>query len=170
MFLGVGGVEYANTPESAVLAQAKLGLTREDYYDVDLTRLPNLPGTEEEIRAAADVLGADGATLLVGRNGTESEFKAVGLSQFRILHLAVHGKANAKNPDRAALIFRPDPPQEDGLLEPREILNLHLNADLVVLSACESAVGHLQGEEGIANLARAFLEAGPSLSFPRFGR
>ncbi|MGI9072622.1 MAG: CHAT domain-containing protein, partial [Bryobacteraceae bacterium] len=43
---------------------------------------------------------------------------------------------------------------------PREILNLHLNAALVVLSACESAVGPLQGEEGIANLARAFLEAG----------
>jgi CHAT domain-containing protein len=58
------------------------------------------------------------------------------------------------------LIFRPDPPQDDGLLEPREILALHLNADLVVLSACDTAVGHLQGEEGIANLARAFLMAG----------
>ena len=58
------------------------------------------------------------------------------------------------------MIFRPDPPQDDGLLEPREILALHLNADLVVLSACDTAVGHLQGEEGIENLARAFLIAG----------
>jgi CHAT domain-containing protein len=160
MFLGVGGVEYSNKAQSIMLADAKPGLTRGDYYDVDFTRLPNLPGTEEEIRSAADILGAYDATLLVGRNGTETKFKSARLNQFRIVHLAVHGKANAKNPDRAALIFRPDPPEEDGLLEPREILGLHLNADLVVLSACETAVGHLQGEEGIANLARAFLIAG----------
>lgn len=160
MFLGVGGVDYTNKPQSIMLAEAKARLTRGDYYDVDLTHLPNLPGTEEEIRGAADILGASNATLLTGRNGTESEFKAARLNQFRIVHLAVHGKANAKNPDRAALIFRPDAPQEDGLLEPREILGLHLNADLVVLSACNTAVGHLQGEEGIANLARAFLIAG----------
>ena len=160
MFLGVGGVEYSNRPQSTLLADGKAGLTRGAYYDVDLARLPNLPGTGEEVRTAADILGGKDATLLSGPNGTETEFKSAQLNQFRIVHLAVHGKANAKNPDRAALIFRPDPPQEDGLLEPREILSLPLNAELVVLSACDTAVGHLQGEEGVANLARAFLIAG----------
>lgn len=160
MFLGVGGVEYSNKPESVMLADAKTRLTRGDYYGVDFSQIPNLPGTGEEVRSAADIIGAQDARLLTGRNGTETEFKSARLNQFRIIHLAVHGKANAKNPDRAALIFRPDPPEDDGLLEPREILALHLNADLVVLSACDTAVGHLQGEEGIANLARAFLMAG----------
>ena len=160
MFLGVGGVEYSNKSESAMLAGPKTALTRGDYYGVDFSEIPNLPGTEEEIRSAAGILGAEDARLLTGQSGTETEFKSARLNQFRIIHLAVHGKANAKNPDRAALIFRPDPPQDDGLLEPGEILALHLNADLVVLSACDTAVGHLQGEEGIANLARGFLMAG----------
>ena len=46
------------------------------------------------------------------------------------------------------------------MLEPSDIANLHLGAEVVVLSACETAVGHLQGQVGVANLARAFLQAG----------
>ena len=69
--------------------------------------------------------------------------------------------ADHDDPSRAALIFPPDPQHEDdGLLESSDIANLHLGADVVVLSACETAVGHLQGQVGVANLARAFLQAG----------
>jgi CHAT domain-containing protein len=49
---------------------------------------------------------------------------------------------------------------DDGFLQSSEVADLRFNADLVVLSACETAVGALEGEEGIANLSRAFLLAG----------
>jgi CHAT domain-containing protein len=69
--------------------------------------------------------------------------------------------ANEKHPDRAALILLSDSQSEDdGILEASEIVHLQTNADLVVLSACDTAVGSLQGEEGIANLSLAFMLAG----------
>lgn len=161
MFLGVGGVKYGETPTApSMMVQANPGLLRGGYYGVDVNKLPDLPSTAEEIRSARDILGGSKSALETGAEGTETEFKSTPLGQFRIIHLAIHGKANPKNPDRAALIFRPDPPHDDGLLEPQEILGFHLNADLVVLSACDTAVGHLQGEEGIENLSRTFLTAG----------
>jgi CHAT domain-containing protein len=162
LLLAVGGVQYDDSPESFLLSQTSTALDRAIHREGGAMpmHIPNLPGTQEEIRAAASVLGASDARLIAGRQGTETEFKSALLNQFRIIHLAIHGEANTKNPDRAALVFRPDPPTDDGLLETREILGLHLNADLVVLSACDTAVGHLQGEEGVANLSRAFLVAG----------
>lgn len=69
--------------------------------------------------------------------------------------------ANAKFPDRAALVLSNSPGSaEDGLLQVREIRDLALNADLVTLSACDTGNGRLLGEEGIASLERAFLLAG----------
>ena len=76
-------------------------------------------------------------------------------------HIAAHGIASAQFPDRAALLLGSDPKSgEDGLLQVREIRDLSLNADLVTLSACDTGVGPLEGEEGITNLVRAFLFAG----------
>jgi CHAT domain-containing protein len=161
LLLAVGGVQYDDSPESFLLSQATTAFYRATYRGgAAPTSIPNLPGTQEEIRAAANILGTSDARLITGRQGTETEFKLSPLNLYRIIHLAVHGEANTQNPDRAALVFRADPPADDGLLESREIVGLHLNADLVVLSACDSAVGHLQGEEGIVNLSRAFLVAG----------
>jgi|SRR5579884_758591 CHAT domain-containing protein len=65
------------------------------------------------------------------------------------------------HPERAALLLLSDPSSgDDGILEASQIVHLHSNADLVVLSACDTAVGRLQGEEGIANLSLAFQIAG----------
>ena len=78
-----------------------------------------------------------------------------------MIHLAVHAFADATFPDRAALVLLSDPTaDEDGFLQASEIAQLRLNADLAVLSACDTAVGALTGQEGIANLSRAFLLAG----------
>ena len=99
--------------------------------------------------------------LLLGTNATETAFKAEPLADFEIIHIAAHGIASAKFPDRAALVLGNDPKSgEDGLLQVREIRDLNLAADLVTLSACDTGVGALEGEEGIANLVRAFLFAG----------
>jgi CHAT domain-containing protein len=100
------------------------------------------------------------------RVGGSAEAKVVKnypqpLADFEIIHIAAHGIASAKFPDRAALVLGNDPKSgEDGLLQVREIRDLNLAADLVTLSACDTGVGALEGEEGIANLVRAFLFAG----------
>ena len=73
----------------------------------------------------------------------------------------MHAIANETRPDRAALVLLSDPAHdEDGFLQASEIVQLPLNADLVVLSACDTAVGPLEGQEGVSTLSQAFLLAG----------
>jgi CHAT domain-containing protein len=98
--------------------------------------------------------------VLLGRDATETAFKAQPVSQYSIIHLAVHAIADSRYPDRSALVLAPDQPPEDGLLQVREISRLHLNADLVTLSACETGIGMTEGEAGVISLERAFLMGG----------
>src|SRR6185295_5111714 len=100
-------------------------------------------------------------TLLLDAAATETNFKAQPLEDFRVIHLAVHGVANPQFPDRAALVLgNSKASDDDGLLQAREIRELTLRADLVILTACDTGNGKLLGEEGIASLERAFLYAG----------
>jgi CHAT domain-containing protein len=119
-----------------------------------------LPWVADEVRSVAEIAG-QGSVVLLGENATEAAFKAQPLDRFRTLHLALHGIADVKVPDRSALVLGKDPKAvEDGLLQTREVNSLRLNAELVTLSACDTGVGRLQGQEGMANLVRAFLFAG----------
>jgi len=123
--------------------------------------LSDLPGSKEEVTIATEVDPSERKTTLIGPAATESALKHADLEHRSIIHLAVHGIADTTHPDRAALVLLSDPAAgEDGLLEAPEITNMHLNAELVVLSACDTAAGRLQGEAGIANLSGAFLLAG----------
>jgi len=98
---------------------------------------------------------------LLGKDATETAFKKEPLDQFRVLHLAVHGFADTQYPERSALVLGTDPKSaDDGLLQVREIVRLRLNAELTTLSACDTGVGKLQGQEGVSNLVEAFLVAG----------
>jgi CHAT domain-containing protein len=111
---------------------------------------------------ALKMTGSDGVGLL-GRDATESRFKRQPLDTFRMIHLAVHAFADPKQPQRAALVFAAEKSSdEDGFLQPREIVQLPIKAELVVLSACNTTVGRSQGQDGVANLARAFLASGSS--------
>ena len=150
--LAVGGISYTQKPEVSKLAVST------GYVRGGLTELP---GSKQEVLAASAALKDQPNTLLLGSDATESAFKHAGLDEFQVIHLAVHGVADEKHPDRAALLLLSDPASgEDGILQPFEIMQLHTNADVVVLSACDTAVGRLQGEEGIANISRAFMLAG----------
>lgn len=100
------------------------------------------------------------STILLGSRATETNFKRLPLSQYSVIHLALHGYVDPEFPDRSALVFAPEQPAiDDGLLQVREIRNLRLNASLVTLSACDTGVGPV-GEEGVANIDNAFIEAG----------
>ncbi len=128
-------------------------------YQQSGARLGDLPSSRDEAVNAAAALPNRSNTLLLGNEATETAFKKS--VDHRIIHLAVHAIANDTSPDRAAFILLSDPQHgEDGFLYPSEIVQLPLNADLVVLSACDTAVGPVEGEEGISTLARAFLLAG----------
>jgi CHAT domain-containing protein len=147
--LAIGGVEYDRSGLHA--ANVVRG------YSLD--RLTNLPNSEEEARMAVAVLPSPANTLLLGDRATEWALKKA--VNHRIIHLAVHAIANEVDPARAAVIVLSDPARgEDGFLQASEIVQLGLNADLVVLSACDTAVGPVEGQEGIANLSKAFLLAG----------
>ena len=124
--------------------------------------LYRLPGSRQEVIAAEQSLNhPDRSVALLGPDATESKFKSQPLGNFKILHFAVHGLSNPQFPDRAALVLGRDPnSSDDGLLKFQEITQLSLSADLVTLSACDTANGKLEGEEGIDGLAEAFLLAG----------
>ncbi len=121
--------------------------------------LARLPYAKEEALVAAQTLGVE-SVALTGLDASEAKLKLQPLSRFRFLHLAAHGIAEEAEPDRAALVLSPGDGGDDGLWQAREIVRHRLNAEAVVLSACETGTGKLQGQEGVMNLARAFLIAG----------
>jgi CHAT domain-containing protein len=149
--LAIGGVPYSRSPIN------RSGLARGD----DRGSFTDLPSSADEVEIAQAAFSKKESKLLVGTSATEAAFKAAKLAQYRVIHLAVHGFADPTYPDRAALVLLSDRSAgEDGFLQASEIVQLRLEADLVVLSACDTAVGPLQGQEGIANLSKAFLLAG----------
>ena len=77
--------------------------------------------------------------LLLGSRATESSFKRLA-DRYDVIHLATHGYFNKMNPLLSGVTLEPDA-EEDGRLEVHEILQLKLNAELVTLSACDTALG-----------------------------
>jgi CHAT domain-containing protein len=98
-----------------------------------------------------------------GDEATEKNFK-LNASDFSIIHFALHGVAS-DSLSAAKLIFKPGiNSDEDGFLYPHELPGIKLNADLVVLSSCETGVGRLYDGEGTYSMARGFVLAGcPSI-------
>ncbi len=162
-FLGVGGVQYrVLTADASPGAKAvtKGAASVSNPFDPKAEPLGDLPESEDEVKAAGKIFGSSSA-LLLGPDATEAAFKAEPLDRFKIIHITAHGIASPQFPDRAAIVLGEDPAHhDDGLLQVREIRALHLKADLVTLSACDTGAGRLEGEEGIENIERAFLFAG----------
>lgn len=116
----------------------------------------------EEARAVG-ALYEPNSRLLLGDRATEREFKRLA-GDFRVLHLATHGYFNRLSPMLSGLELEPDT-RDDGLLQVHEILDLRLVADLVTLSACETALGsgyfaETPAGDEFVGMTRAFLAAG----------
>ena len=162
-FLGVGDVPYQDqgdvSPELAKPEGIEKTVLR-SLSDTLGTPLHDLPQTRAEVLGANKILGNNGVVLL-GAHATEAAFESQHLADFRIVHLAVHGFADSRFPERSGLVLGIDEASHDnGLLQVPDIMRLHFNADLVTLSACDTGVGKIEGEEGITNLAEAFLVSG----------
>jgi CHAT domain-containing protein/Tfp pilus assembly protein PilF len=102
-------------------------------------------------------------TVLKRNKATEELLKKTSLDDYKIIHLATHSLIDDQRPFRSSIILAlDDNPQEDGFLQTREIYNISLNSDLVVLSACETWLGQFIKGEGIEGINRSFFYAGSS--------
>jgi CHAT domain-containing protein len=99
-----------------------------------------------------------GASVLVRGEATEDRAKSLA-GGARLLHFATHGELNESDPLASGLLLAPGG-GDDGRLEVREIFGLDLQAQLVVLSACETGLGQLSTGDELIGLQRAFLYAG----------
>lgn len=132
-----------------------------------LADLPALPDTRCELERAARLYGTPDALLLHGQ-ATEARLKALSaagdLADYRVLSFATHGLiAGELGAGDAALVLTPPraaSADDDGLLTAAEIALLRLDADLVILSACNTAAGSGEGGEGLSGLASGFFLAG----------
>jgi len=120
-----------------------------------------LPEAEQQVRALARIYGPAHSQIFVGPSASEEQFKSRA-QDYDVLHLATHGILDDRSPMYSHLLLAPTPgaTQEDGVLEARELMNLELRADLVVLSACETARGRVSRGEGMIGLTWALFVAG----------
>lgn len=101
------------------------------------------------------------ARVHLGPDATEARLKEGELERYRYVHLATHGIVDEEHPGLSRLLLRTrEGSEEDGVLYLGEVYNLRLNADLVVLSACDTGLGRIARGEGIIGLTRGFLYAG----------
>ncbi|HEX6733074.1 MAG TPA: CHAT domain-containing protein, partial [Pyrinomonadaceae bacterium] len=121
-------------------------------------RLEPLPEAETEVKTLGQLYGPQ-STIYVGADAREDRFKTEA-GRFQILHLATHGILNDVSPMYSQILLAQSDEHEDGLLEAWEIMKLNLNADLVVLSACESGRGKVGTGEGLIGLTWALFVAG----------
>ncbi len=123
--------------------------------------LASLPFAREELRTIAHFFPADRAEIRLGSEAQEAWLKRASLERFRYIHFATHAFADEQMPQRSALVLSMRAGQrEDGLLQAREIVNLKLGAELVVLSGCRTGLGRILRGEGILGLTQSFLYAG----------
>ena len=130
-----------------------------------LRALPELPETAEELRQIASHLGAPPESVFLREKATESEVKTANLSKSRVLAFATHGLISGELSGLAEPALVMTPPDkatefDDGLLTASEVAQLDLNADIVLLSACNTGAGKELGATGLSGLARSFIYAG----------
>lgn len=128
-----------------------------------------LPDTVHELQCVARSVGAPPSSLVLGKDMTETAVKKLPLDHYRVIHFATHGllageteRFTRTRAEPALLLTPPDTATEedDGLLTASEIAGLKLDADWVVMSACNTAGGDKPGAEPLSGLAKAFFYAG----------
>jgi CHAT domain-containing protein len=130
-----------------------------------IRELTPLPETADELIAIGKVLGASPDAINLREAASEPRVRSASLKDYRVVQFATHGlvAGDLSGLAEPALVLTPPPvasETDDGLLTASEIATLTLNADWVVLSACNTAAGSGKGAEALSGLARAFFYAG----------
>lgn len=141
-------------------------LDRANIPSLKLSHLNRLPDTSEEIKSIAGALGADlSRDIFLGKKASERQVKIMPLSDRRIIAFASHAlvPGDIDGLDQPAIALSAPSvtgDNEDGLLTMEEVLKLKLNADWVVLSACNTGAAEGAGAEAVSGLGQAFFYAG----------
>jgi len=152
----VGLIAQKRKPQSAaqqsIFLCAPVKFPRKD-------NLNELPGTESEIKAIAGLFPSANKEVLLYADANEGKIKANDINKYNYLHFATHGVVDEAEPELSR-IFLNENSSDDGHLYAGEIYNLNLNADLAVLSACQTGLGKYSKGEGVIGLSRALVYAG----------
>ncbi|MBO0721020.1 MAG: CHAT domain-containing protein, partial [Blastocatellia bacterium] len=128
--------------------------------------IPSLPFSEREGKEIIKLAPKNSSLLAMGFNANRSLLESHLLSQYRFIHFATHGLMNDENPELSGLLlslYAPDGRKtENGFLWMHDIYKIKLQADLVVLSACQTGIGKEIKGEGLVGLTRGFMYAGAS--------
>jgi CHAT domain-containing protein len=126
--------------------------------------IPRLTYSRQEAASIVALVPAHRRKLALDFEASRATATSPDLSQYRILHFATHGLLNSQHPELSGLLLslvdEAGRPQPDGILHLGEIYNLKLPAEVVVLSACQTALGKEVKGEGLVGLTRGFMYAG----------
>jgi len=167
-FFGLANPDFGGGAANGLGALAAACRTEGAVPSALIRALAPLPETADEVRQVAATLGAGANSTLLGANATAANLRMQSLERYRVLYFATHGLLPGElrcqaQPGLALSAPAADAanPADDGLLEASEIASLKLDADLVVLSACNTAAsGDRLGGESLSGLAEAFFFAG----------
>src|SRR5258706_5355903 len=123
----------------------------------EIQNLNDLPGTEKEVNDIGNLFSTN-SKISIRQEANEAVVKSKEVSNYNYIHFATHGIVDAADP-ALSRIFLNSQGNEDGSLYCGEIYNLNMNADLVVLSACETGLGKISTGEGVIGLSRALVYA-----------
>ncbi len=162
---GIGGVDLPPTTTPGERRPQLAGLFRSGRPAMrSISELPDLPNAAGELRQIADALPGNQDMLLIGADAREERIKAADLSKANIIAFATHGLVadDVRGLWEPALLLGTSGPDsgEDGLLGASEIARLNLDADWVILSACNTSSGQSRGGPVYSGLATAFAQAG----------
>lgn len=133
------------------------------FADNGVFRVPRLPGTLREAEAIVSLVPESSSLKAIGFAASRSLAMSSELSQYRIIHFASHGLMNSDQAELSGILlsmFDENGQPQNGFLRLHDIYNLDLRAELVVLSACNTALGKEIRGEGLVGLARAFMYSG----------
>lgn len=165
-FLGIGDPKLDGEPDRARGVMVSDIISARGGTDVEAIRaLPRLPETADELKALQKILGASDDTLKLGLDASETFIRTADLADVRTLAFATHGllAGEVSGVQEPGLVLTPPSSAsdaDDGYLAASEVAGLNLNAELVLLSACNTAGPSQLGAEGLSGLARAFFFAG----------
>jgi CHAT domain-containing protein len=155
---------YESTPESSESLRVKQAL-RDIGISADGAQIPRLFASSDEADAIINSAPWGTGLKAIGFDANRNRVLGQELGRYRIVHFATHGMINNDHPELSGIVlslFDQQGRSQDGFLRLHDIYNLHLPADLVVLSACSSGLGKDVRGEGLIGLTRGFMYAGAS--------